>query len=101
MHMTYIPFVSSIDVKVVVGSGVNDYIGDIEIYSQNNNSFQYGPVLPYTLHGAATVQYGDSLIVLGGVNGYCNCDNSGKIVITCNYYLFTINNIFCSKKFFI
>ena len=71
-----------VDVKVVVGSGVSDSIGDIEIYSQNNNSFEYGPLLPYTLNGAATVQYGDSLIVVGGYNGLCYCDNSGSVVVT-------------------
>ena len=72
---------SFLDVKVVVGSGETDYVGDIEIYSQNNNSFQYGPALPYPLKGAATVQYGDSLIIVGGYNDNCYCDNSGRTVI--------------------
>ena len=80
--ISQIPSVFPVDVNVVVGSGVNDYAGDIEIYSKNNNSFEYGPYLPYPLNGAATVQYGDSLIVLGGVDGYCYCDNSGNMVVT-------------------
>ena len=73
----------SIDVKVVVGSGTSyNVLLDTEIYSQNDNSFQYGPLLPYSLAGAATVQYGNSLIVIGGVNGDCFCDNSGNMVVT-------------------
>ena len=69
------------DVKVVVGSGYNDYTGDIEIYSQNDNSFQYGPPLPKQLEGAASVQYGDSFIVVGGYDYNCYCDNSGNTII--------------------
>ena len=65
------------DVKVVVGSGYNDYYGDIEIYSKNDNTFQVGPSLPKPLEGAATVQYGDSFIVVGGIDANCYCDNSG------------------------
>ena len=67
---------------MVVGSGANEYVGVTEIYSQNDNSFQFGPPLPYSLKGAATVQYGDSFIVVGGYSGLCYCDNSGKIGIT-------------------
>ena len=55
-----------IDVKVVVGSGFYDYSGEIMIYSQKDNSFQFGPSLPRPLEGAASVQYGDSFIVVGG-----------------------------------
>ena len=66
------------DVKVVVGSGKSwGYLTDIEIFSQKDNTFQTGPNLPYALEGAATVQYGDSFIVVGGFNGNCYCDNSG------------------------
>ena len=74
------------DVNVVVGSGVSDFFnGDIEIYSQNNNSFQTGPKLPYPLQGAASVQYGDSFIVVGGYNSMCACDNSGKYMTLQRY----------------
>ena len=70
------------DVKVVVGSGINDYYGgDIEIYSQRDNSFQNGPPLPKPLEGAASVQYGDSFIVVGGYDYDCYCDNSGINVL--------------------
>ena len=62
---------------MVVGSGYQDYSGDIEIYSKNYNSFQAGPSLPKPLEGAATVQYGDSFIVVGGFDWNCYCDNSG------------------------
>ena len=62
---------------MVVGSGYQDYSGDIEIYSKNDNSFQVGPSLPKPLEGAATVQYGDSFIVVGGFDWNCYCDNSG------------------------
>ena len=68
------------DVKVVVGSGYQDYIGEVEIYSKNDNSFQYGPSLPYALEGAATVQYGDSIILVGGLRYDCYCDNSGILL---------------------
>ena len=68
------------DVNVVVGSGVSDFFnGDIEIYSQKSNSFESGPNLPYPLQGAASVQYGDTFIVVGGYNSECYCDNSGKM----------------------
>ena len=67
--------------KVIVGSGYNDYMGEIEIYSQNDNSFQYGPNLPAALEGAATVQYGDSIIVVGCFDYNCYCDNSRKKLI--------------------
>ena len=67
----------SLDNKVVVGNGLNDYFGQTEIYFQSNNSFQDGPFLPYSLEGATTVQFGDSLIVLGG-NEY----NTGKVLVT-------------------
>ena len=71
------------DVKVVVGSGYNDYYGgDIEIYSQRDDSFQNGPPLPKPLEGAASVQYGDSFIVVGGYDYNCYCDNSGEIIIS-------------------
>jgi len=68
---------TSDDVNVVVGSGVSDFFyGDIEIYSQKSNSFESGPNLPYPLQGAASVQYGDTFIVVGGYNSECSCDNS-------------------------
>ena len=70
------------DVKVVVGSGYNDYLGEVEIFSKNDNSFQYGPYLPYAIEGAATVQYGDSIILVGGLRYDCYCDNSGKLLIS-------------------
>ena len=70
------------DVKVVVGSGYNDYYGESEIYSKNDNSFQYGPNLPYAIEGPATVQYGDSIILVGGLRYDCYCDNSGKLLIS-------------------
>ena len=69
------------DVKVVVGSGYNDYYGESEIYSKNDNSFQYGPNLPYAIEGPATAQYGDSIILVGGLRYDCYCDNSGKLLI--------------------
>ena len=68
---------------MVIGSGYQDYTGEIEIYSQNDNSFQYGPTLPKSLEGAASVQYGDSFIVVGGLDNYCYCDNSGITIIAC------------------
>ena len=67
---------------MVVGSGYNDYTGVIEIYSQNDNSFQNGPPLPKPLEGAASVQYGDSFIVVGGYDYNCYCDNSGNTIFT-------------------
>ena len=66
---------------MVVGSGYNDYYGDIEIYSQRDNSFQYGPSLPQPLEGAASVQYGDSFLLVGGFDYNCYCDNSGINVL--------------------
>ena len=93
-----------IDVNVVVGSGVSDFFyGDIEIYSQKSNSFESGPNLPYPLQGAASVQYGDTFIVVGGYNNECSCDNSGKVKrqqryscydITIRVSLFQRNSIF-------
>ena len=67
---------------VVVGSGYNDYTGAIEIYSQNDNSFQNGPPLPKPLEGAASIQYGDSFIVVGGYDYNCYCDNSGITIFS-------------------
>ena len=64
--------------KVVVGSGYNEYIGEIMLYSQNDNSFQNGPSLPKPLEGAASVQYGDSFLVVGGYDNNCYCDNTGN-----------------------
>ena len=69
------------DVKVVVGSGYDNYGGDIEIYSKRDNSFLYSPPLPKPLEDAASVQYGDSFIVVGGYDYNCYCDNSGEIII--------------------
>ena len=66
---------------MVVGSGaegVGDDYRTIEIYSQNDNLFQYGPRLPVGLEGAATVPYGDSIIVVGGFDDNCYCDSSRK-----------------------
>ena len=93
-----------IDVNVVVGSGVSDFFyGDIEIYSQKSNSFESGPNLPYPLQGAASVQYGDTFIVVGGYKSECECDNSGKMKsqqrhicydLTINVSLFLRNSIF-------
>ena len=82
------------DVKVVVGSGYNDYSGEIMIYSQNDNSFQVGPPLPKPLEGAASVQYGDSFIVVGGYDYNCYCDNSGNTVISSLFLCMKINNVY-------
>ena len=75
---------------MVVGSGKSYYnvITDTEIYSQNDNSFQMGPSVPYHVEGAASVQYGDSFIVVGGFNWDCYCEKSGKIFII---YLYSYN----------
>ena len=80
-----------IDVKVVVGSGYNDYTGEIMIYSQKDNSFQFGPSLPKVLEGAASVPYGDSFIVVGGYdNMNCYCESSGNTCYIKVYFLMSM-----------
>ena len=92
---SYFHLISKLDVNVIVGSGVSDlYGGETEIYSQNNNSFEFGPVLPYPLQGAATVQYGDSLIVIGGYDNNCYCDNSGNFVALWLVTYYILNGMF-------
>ena len=68
---------------MVIGSGKSyyNYITDTEIYSKNDNSFEMGPPVPYQVEGAASVQYGDSFIVVGGYSADCYCEKSGEIFI--------------------
>ena len=51
---------------VVTGGGFN--ITTTEIYNFASNTWRYGPSLPHHITGPASVQFGDSFLVVGGEN---------------------------------
>ena len=58
----------SLEIRVLVGTGVNDDVyGFTEIFHLKNQSVTFGPQLPFgPLHGAYAYPFGDSFVVAGG-----------------------------------